>query len=227
MLRQPGCRCESAGAEVLETGKETTLPEYVESVNQLMEQLAKLPGVGKRTAERLAYHIVRASNEEALALARAIEEVKNRVGTCSVCYNLTESDPCAICSDPKRDASVVCVVEQPKDVVAIEKAGAFKGLYHVLQGRISPLEQSGPERLTIGALVKRVREGGVREVILATNPDYEGDGTALFVQHALEGTGVKVTRLARGLPTGSALEYASPAMLSEAMARRQPIAQDS
>ena len=196
---------------------------YVESINHLIEELGKLPGVGKRTAERLAYYILRASDEEALALAQAIEDVKKRVGTYSTCYNLTEDDPCAICADPRRDRSTICVVEQPKDVVALEKMKSYQGVYHVLQGRIAPLDQTGPEDLTIDALVKRAQSGDVREVILATNPDYEGDGTALFIQQALRDTHVKLTRLARGLPTGSALEYASPAMLNEAIARRQPV----
>lgn len=191
-----------------------------ESVDRLLAELAKLPGVGRRTAERLAHHILRAPAEEAMKLAVAIRDVKRNTRSCSRCANLTESDPCAICSDAGRDQHAVCVVEQPRDVVAIEEAGAWRGVYHVLGGRVSPLDGVSSEDLTIERLVRRVRDEGVREVVLATSPDLEGDGTALYVERALAGSGAVVSRLARGIPTGYALENSSAAMLQDAFQGR-------
>jgi len=186
-----------------------------------MELLSLMPGVGEKTAERLAYHILRLSNEEAQALADAIREVKDKVKQCSVCYQFAEEDPCAICKDPRRDRSIICVVEQARDIVPIEESEGYRGLYHVLCGRLAPLEGMEPEDLTLEALLRRVRAGEVREVVLATNPDMEGEATALYVREALEGLPVKVTRLARGIPSGSQLEYANPAILADALAGRQ------
>lgn len=194
---------------------------YTESFRRLMELLSLMPGVGEKTAERLAYHILRLSNEEAQALADAIREVKEKVKQCSVCYQFAEEDPCPVCSDPRRDRSVICVVEQAKDIVPVEESGGYQGLYHVLCGRLAPLEGMEPEDLTLEALLRRVRTGEVREVVLATNPDMEGEATALYVREALEGLPVKVTRLARGIPSGSQLEYANPAILADALAGRQ------
>jgi len=196
------------------------MASYGESVDRLLEELAKLPGVGRKTAERLAHHILRAPNEEAMALAVAIRDVKKNTRSCSRCANVTESDPCSICADASRDAASVCVVEQPRDLVAIEEAGAWHGVYHVLGGRVSPLDGVSAEDLTIDLLVRRVNDGGVREVVLATSPDMEGDGTALYVERALAGTAAKVTRIARGVPTGYAIENSSSAMLQDAFKGR-------
>ncbi len=194
-----------------------------ESLARLMTELNKLPGVGPRSAERIAFHLLRASADEALALAGAIRDVKQNLRHCSQCFNLTESDPCVICRDPQRDASLVVVVEQPKDVMLLEQTGAVRGVYHVLMGHIAPLEGVTPADLTIDALVERVKRGGVREVLLATNPTLEGDGTALYIQDRLKGTGVSISRLARGLPVGSQVEYASRAMLEAAITGRTPL----
>jgi recombination protein RecR len=194
---------------------------YGPVVNHLIDQFATLPGIGRKSAERLAYHILRCSNDEALRLAEAIRKVKQTVRPCKVCYNLAESETCDICNDPRRDRHVVCVVEQPRDLMALEASGVFGGLYHVLQGRISPLEGMGPEQLTIDALVDRVRRDGVTEIVMATNPTLEGDGTALYIANVLEGTGVKITRLARGIASGSVLEFANKEMLADALRGRQ------
>lgn len=194
---------------------------YPQSMVKLIDEFSKLPGVGQKSAERLAYHVLRASKEEAMALAIAIRDLKRNVTPCSVCFNIAETDPCEICSDPRRDPGVICVVEQPKDVIALEKSGAYSGTYHVLMGSISPLDGHEPEELTIPPLIDRVKRGGVREVVLATNPTHEGEETALYVAQALEPTGVAVTRIARGVPSGSYLEYASAAILADAMTGRQ------
>lgn len=201
-------------------------PHYTESMNRLIDRLSKLPGIGRRTAERLAFHILKDSKEQGLALARAIREVKENVRNCSACFNLTEEDPCPICADPERDPSKILVVEQPRDVINFEQSRSYSGLYHVLLGRLAPLEGIGPGELTVGPLVQRVRrlvgEHGNVEIILGTNPNMEGDGTALYVAEQLEGIeGVSVTRLARGLPAGSQLEYANKAVLSDAINSRR------
>jgi recombination protein RecR len=192
-----------------------------QSVTQLVEQFAKLPGIGKKSAERLTYHILRVNKAEALALAEAIRGVKENVRYCSRCYNLAEGELCPVCSDARRDPSVLCVVEQPRDVIALEQSGSYRGLYHVLLGRIAPLEGIGPEQLTIDALVERVRKGEVREVIMGTNPTLEGDGTALYISQRLADFPVEITRLARGLTTGSVLEFANKEILADALAGRQ------
>ena len=186
-----------------------------------MAALGKLPGIGPRSAERVAFHILKASEDEAFALADAIRDIKTKIRPCKVCFNIAEGELCEICADPRRDRSVVCVVEQPKDLLALEATGIFGGVYHVLMGSVAPLENVQPEDLTIEALVGRVKAGGVKEVILATNPDVAGDGTALHVAAALEGTGVKITRLARGLPAGGQIEYASQSILADAIKGRR------
>ena len=196
---------------------------YTESMAQLIDEFAKLPGIGKKSAERLAFHVLRVSKDEAMALAIAIRDLKRNVKPCSICCNISDADPCEVCSDPRRDHGLICVVEEPRDVIALEKSGAYRGTYHVLMGHVSPLEGQGPESLTIPALALRVQAGGVREVILATNPTHEGEETALCVAQALDPTGVALTRIARGVPSGSYLEYASPAVLSDAMAGRQKL----
>jgi recombination protein RecR len=190
-------------------------------VKKLIEEFSKLPGIGAKSADRLAHFILQQPVEKALGLARAIEDVKKNVRNCGRCFNLSEGELCDVCTDPKRDASLVCVVEQPRDLSAMERTAAYRGLYHVLLGRIAPLEGVTPEKLTIDALVKRIRQGGVQEVILATNPTMEGEGTALHVSNVLEGTGVMVTRLARGLASGLSLEFANQQMLEDALAGRR------
>ena len=161
------------------------MPEITESVGRLIQELTRLPGIGKKSAERLTYHILRVPMQEALALAEAIRGVRENVRYCRVCYNLSEREECAICRDPRRERDVLCVVEQPRDLIALEQTGKYQGLYHVLLGRIAPLEGIGPEQLTIDALVERVRAGGFTELIMATNPTVEGDGTSLYIANQL------------------------------------------
>ncbi len=197
---------------------------YPESLSRLIAELEKLPGVGARTAERLALHLLKADEEEAMALARAIRDLKRNTRHCSVCCNVTESDPCPICADPRRDHSVICVVEQPRDLIAIERTGAFRGVYHVLMGRIAPLEGVHPENLTIDRLIQRVKQTRPKEVILYTNPDYEGDLTAHHLAKALRPLGVRVSLPARGIPTGSQIEYSTESMLRDALEGRTELA---
>ncbi len=194
---------------------------YTESLNWLIEEFGKLPGVGPKTAERLAFHILKSEPAEAMALANAIKDVKTKIKLCQICYNYTEEAICQICSDPRRDKGLICIVEQPKDVIALEKTGACKWVYHVLGGHIAPLDGVEPENLTIDKLVERVRSGNVKEVVMATNPNLVGDGTALYISSLIKSTGVKITRLARGLPTGSTIEYASGKILTDAITGRQ------
>jgi recombination protein RecR len=192
------------------------------TVDRLIGAFGRLPGVGAKTAERLAHHILKCPAEEALALAEAIREAKDRIRHCRTCFHLTEADQplCAICRDPRRDPGLICVVEQPRDLLAMERAGTYSGVYHVLLGRLAPLQGIGPDQLTVDALEARVRAGTVRELILATNPNLEGDGTALFVAGRLAETGVPITRLARGLASGGALEFANKEMLADAIQGR-------
>ena len=191
------------------------------SLTRLMAEFEKLPGIGPRSAERLAFHVLKSSRDEALALAVAIRDVKEQVRHCRVCYNLTETDPCAICSDTRREHGQIFVVEQPKDVLLLEATGLIRGVYHVLLGHIAPLDGVEPGDLTIDALVARIKTGGIHEVVIATNPTMEGEGTALHIKSLLARTGVKTTQLARGLPTGSQLEYASRAVLQDAIEGRR------
>lgn len=192
----------------------------IESLERLKKEFQKFPGIGARSAERLAFHVLRGSREEARAFSQAVEDVKSRVRNCSVCYNLTEEDPCAICRDPRRDNSMVVVVEHPRDVMQLEETGLVRGQYHVLMGHIAPLDGVEPGDLTIDALIERVRSGEIREVVLGTNPTVEGDGTALYIRSLLENFDVRVTRLARGVPVGSQIEYATRAMLEAAITGR-------
>ncbi len=196
---------------------------YTESLNRLIEEFEKLPGIGPKTAERLAFHILKAKPTEAMALAEAIRDVKDKIKHCQVCYNLSEQPICQICSDERRDKSLICVVEQSKDIVNLEKTGACKWVYHVLGGHIAPLEGIEPGDLTIEQLLKKVREGDVKEVIMATNPSMAGDGTTLYISSLLRAADVKITRLARGLPTGSTIEYASGKMLTDAIIGRREL----
>jgi recombination protein RecR len=198
------------------------MSSYTQSLQNLMSQLSHLPGIGMRSAERIAFHLLKQRPEEAMKLADAIRDVKTRIKNCTVCYNLTEEDPCDICRDASRDQSVVCVVEQPKDLLSLEATGLYKGVYHVLLGRIAPLEGMEPGDLTIDALLKRLARGTIREVIMGTNPTMEGDGTALHLQSLIgQFPGVQLTRLARGLPTGSSIEFANRNILADAIAGRQ------
>ncbi len=199
------------------------MPELTESVVNLINEFAKLPGIGKKSAERLAYHVLRQHENEALALADAIRDVKLKVKYCKQCFNLAEEELCTICRNPARDSSLLCVVEQPRDLIALEQTGVFRGLYHVLLGRIAPLEGIGPEQLTIEALVRRVRSGSFREIVMATNPTVEGDGTSLYISNQLADIGVRVTRLARGITSGSVLEFANKEILTDALSGRQDL----
>jgi len=192
-------------------------------VAKLIEELHRLPGVGPKGAQRLAYHLLRATKEEAAALAEAIIEVKDKITLCSLCQNTTDVEPCSICSDEGRDRSVICVVEEPMDILAIERTRGHKGLYHVLHGAISPMEGVGPEQLKVRELLERLRDGSVNEVIMATNPNLEGEATAMYVSRLLQPLGVKVTRLARGLPMGGDLEYADDLTLARALENRQEL----
>ncbi|HEY2840137.1 MAG TPA: recombination mediator RecR [Pirellulales bacterium] len=197
------------------------MSQLTESVARLVQEFAKLPGIGKKTAERLTYHVLRVTKPEAIALAEAIRNVKENVRYCSVCYNLAEGELCEICQDPKRNRQQLCVVEQPRDLMALEQASAYRGLYHVLLGRIAPLEGVGPDQLTIDGLVERVRTGDFQEVIMGTNPTVEGDGTALHISNRLSEFNVQITRLARGITSGSVLEFANKEIVADALAGRQ------
>lgn len=194
---------------------------YSETIGRLISELSRLPGIGPRSAERIAFYLLKAQSEDAFALADAIRDVKTRISPCEVCFNLTEARLCGVCSDPRRDRSTICVVEQPKDLLALEVTGVYHGVYHVLMGHVAPMEGIEPEDLTIDALVARVSAGGIDEVLMATNPDVAGDGTALHVAAALEATGVRITRLARGLPAGGQIEYANKSILTDAITQRR------
>src|SRR5262245_43767079 len=197
------------------------MSQITQSIGKLIEELAKLPGIGRKSAERLAYHLLRVNKSEALALAEAIRLVRENVHYCRSCFNLAEGQLCPICSDPRRDPSQLCIVEQPRDLMALEQAGVYRGLYHVLLGRIAPLDGIGPDQLTIDRLIERVREGVIREIIMATNPTVEGNGTALHISNVLSEFPVNITRLARGITTGSLIEYTNKDVLEEALVGRQ------
>ncbi len=190
---------------------------------RLIDEFHKLPGIGPKSAQRLAYYLLRMPAAEAHALAAAILEVKERVTLCSACQNVTESDPCRVCSDERRDRTTICVVEEPLDILAVERAGAYRGLYHVLHGAISPMDGVGPEDLKVAELLRRLRSGEVKEVILATNPNLEGEATAMYLTRLIKPLGPKVTRLARGLPVGGDLEYADDVTLARALEGRQEV----
>jgi recombination protein RecR len=195
--------------------------EPVGALPRLMHELGKLPGIGPKTAERLAHYLLGASRTDVLALADALRAIKEQIHPCRQCCNPTENELCSLCSDSRRDTSLICVVEQPRDVTSLERSASYRGLYHVLHGKLSPLDGVGPEHLTIDRLLARVRAGGVKEVIMATNPTTEGDGTALYLSTLLKPLEVKVTRLARGLPSGSSLEFANNQMLADALEGRR------
>jgi len=198
---------------------------YAPPVQRLITELGKLPGIGQRTAQRLAFHILRSDTEDATALADAIREVKERIGLCQVCFNLADSERCRICTDERRDATLICVVEEPGDVIPIERTHEYRGRYHVLGGALSPIDGVDPEDLKIAELYARVEAGGVREVVLATNPTTTGEATALHIAAALRerSPDVTVTRLASGLPVGADLEYADEVTLGKALAGRRAL----
>jgi recombination protein RecR len=193
----------------------------VSIIDELTSELARLPGIGRKTALRLTYHLLRQPASQSRQLAEALVALKERVRQCERCHNLTETPLCALCADPRRDASILCVVEEASDIASIERAGAYRGLYHVLGGRLSPLDGVGPDDLAIASLLARIAPEGVGEVILATNPSLEGEATALYVQRQLAPRDVRVTRIARGLPVGGDLEYADGVTIAQALAARR------
>jgi recombination protein RecR len=199
------------------------MAQLTESVAKLIDEFAKLPGIGRKSAERLAYHVLRVNKAEALELSEAIRNVRENVRYCRTCFNLAEQDECEICLDHTRDPDQLCIVEQPRDLISLEQAGVFRGRYHVLLGRIAPLEGVGPDKLTIESLIDRVQAGTFREIIMATNPTVEGDGTALHISNVLAEFEVEITRLARGITTGSVLEFTNKEILADAMSGRQKL----
>ncbi len=196
---------------------------YSPPVAKLIEEFEKLPGIGHKTAQRLAFHVLNLPVEKTDSLANAIRDAKLKTRYCSICYNLTEADPCNICSNVKRDMSTICVVEDPRDVVALERVREFKGVYHVLHGAISPMEGIGPEDIKIRELIQRIREADIREVILATNPNVEGEATAMYISKLLKPAGIRTTRIAHGIPVGGDLEYADEVTLAKAMEGRREL----
>ena len=196
---------------------------YAPPVAKLIEEFEKLPGIGHKTAQRLAFHVLNLPLEKAEGLANAIRDAKAKTRYCSICSNLTESDPCSICNSATRDQGIICVVENPRDVVAMERIREFKGLYHVLQGVISPMEGIGPEDIRIKELLYRIRENDIREVILATNPNVEGEATAMYISKLLKPVGIKTSRIAYGIPVGGDLEYADEMTLAKALEGRREI----
>jgi len=191
-----------------------------QSVERLIAELTRLPGIGRKTAQRLAFWILKIRKEDARRLAQAIVDVKEKVVRCSICSNITETDPCGICSDPKRDQSMICVVEEANDILALERSGEYRGLYHVLEGALSPIDGVGPEKLRFKELLTRLKSG-VSEVIIATNPNVEGEATAVYLSRVIKPLDIRVTRIARGLPVGSDLEYADQNTLAKALKGRQ------
>lgn len=194
---------------------------FVPPLEILIEQFAKLPGIGKKTATRLAFHVLNSSNEDALSFANAIINAKEQVKLCKICQNITDSETCALCESPKRDNSVICVTESPKDVISIEKTNEYHGLYHVLHGAISPMDNIGPNDIKISELLERLKDNTVKEVIMATNPTIEGEATAMYIAKLIKPFGIKVTRIAHGIPVGGDLEYADEITLTRAMEGRR------
>ncbi|MEL7656243.1 MAG: recombination mediator RecR [Bacillota bacterium] len=199
------------------------MKHYAKPLSNLISELSKLPGIGGKTAQRLAFHILSQDDKDAAALAEAILEAKKSMKYCSVCGNLTDVDPCSICTDTSRDQSIICVVESPRDVSAMERIKEFQGLYHVLHGAISPMDGIGPEDINLKQLIVRLQQNDVREVILATNPNIEGEATAMYTARLIKPSGIKVTRIAHGVPVGGDLEYADEVTLSKAMEGRREL----
>jgi recombination protein RecR len=197
--------------------------QHAQPITRLIQELTKLPGVGAKSASRLAMHILRSSREDAESLARAILEVREKIRLCSLCFNLTDQDPCRICQDPRRDGEVICVVSGPEDLMALERSGSFRGLYHVLHGVLSPLEGVGPKDLRINELLSRLQGDRIKEVILATNPSVEGEATAQYLSQIIKPLGMRVTRIARGVPMGGDLQYIDEVTLSKSLENRSPL----
>ena len=196
---------------------------YAGPVQDLIDELGRLPGVGPKSAQRIAFHLLKLPKDDALRLARSISEVKDRVSFCRRCFNIAEGEECGLCSDPRRDATVVCVVEEPRDIVAVEKTGEFRGRYHVLQGAISPIEGVGPDQLRVKELLARLDAEGIAEIILCTNPNLEGEATAMYLSRLIKPLGIRVTRIASGLPVGGDLEYADELTLGRALEGRREV----
>jgi recombination protein RecR len=196
---------------------------YAGPVQDLIDELGRLPGVGPKSAQRIAFHLLKLPKQDALRLARSITEVKDRVAFCTRCFNIAEGDECGICADDRRDSTVICVVEEPRDIVAVEKTGEFKGRYHVLQGALSPIEGIGPDQLRVKELLGRLDDEGVQEIILGTNPNIEGETTAMYIGRLLKPLGLRVTRIASGLPVGGDLEYADELTLGRALEGRREV----
>ena len=193
------------------------MPDFAEPLSRLVEEFRRLPGIGQKSAQRIAFHLLRATKEDAFRLARAVVDVKEKLGLCSICNNVSDGDLCPYCSNPNRDQSIICVVEEPPNILPIETTRAFDGLYHVLHGSISPLRGIGPEQLKIKNLLQRLQSGDTQEIILATNPTVEGEATAAYLSRLLKPLGMKVTRIAMGIPVGSDLEYADEVSMSKSM----------
>jgi recombination protein RecR len=197
------------------------MPDFAEPLARLIQEFKRLPGIGQKSAQRLAFHVLRAGRDEAARLAQALLDVKDKLRLCEACNNISDSELCPFCADPRRDRTVVCVVEEPHNIVPVETTRQFEGIYHVLHGSISPLRGIGPERLKIGGLLERIRTGEVKEVILATNPTVEGEATAVYLSRLLKPLGVRVTRIAMGIPVGSDLEFADEVTMSKSLENRR------
>ncbi len=199
------------------------MPDFAEPITRLVEQLRKLPGIGQKTAQRLAFHILRRPPEDALALAEALRDAKEKIRQCSVCNNITDADPCLYCTGASRDRKVICVVEEPHNIIAVEKTRTFNGMYHVLGGALSPIQGIGPDQLKIRSLIERLKGGTVEEIIIATNPTAEGEATAVYLSKLLKPLGVRVTRIGMGIPVGSDLEYADEITMLKALEGRREL----
>ena len=199
------------------------MPDFAEPITRLIDQFKRLPGIGQKTAQRLAFHVLRSSPEDALALAEAIRDAKLKIRECSLCNNITDADPCFYCTSPNRNHSVICVVEEPHNIIAVERTRQYNGLYHVLGGALAPLEGVGPDQLKLKSLIERLKAGTVSEIIIATNPTAEGEATAVYISKLIKPLGVRVTRIGVGIPVGSDLEYADEITMLKAMERRHDL----
>jgi len=199
------------------------MPDFAESITRLIDELKRLPGIGQKTAQRLAFHLLRVDTEQALALATAIRDAKEKIRQCSVCNNITDTDPCLYCTGPSRNRRTICVVEEPHNIIAIEKTRTFNGLYHVLGGSLSPLQGIGPEQLKIKSLLERLKGAGIEEIIIATNPNAEGEATAMYLSKLIKPLGIRVTRIAMGIPVGSDLEYADEVTMLKSLEGRREL----